>query len=265
MLRTILLKLFFGEVKFYTFHLMRYVLVLLLATACSPIYVPNTRNVPLFKEGGEFQGTIYGTSAGGEAQMGYAISDHVAVTGNYAFGSQKQTNSGDGQEFTRKNSYAELGLGLYKVKRNSRIELFAGYGMGKGTTHDQYYFFGLNNDVVATGKYNRIFIQPSIGTNNRKFNIAFTPRISLMKFTEFTTDDTNATIAKFSPPDKFQVLIEPSVTGKFHIAGNLHGIFQLGLTVPTNSDEVYYEYMPAQFAIGLQLDTSNRLRTRVYK
>jgi hypothetical protein len=201
----------------------------------------------------------------GEAQMGYAISDNVAVTGNYAFGSQKQTNSGDDQEFTRKNSYGELGLGLYKVKRNSRVELFAGYGIGKGTTHDQYYFFGLNNDVVATGKYNRIFIQPSIGTNNRKFNIAFTPRFSMMKFTEFTTDDTRATVAKFSPPDKFQLFIEPTVTGKFHLTGNVHGIFQLGLAIPTSGDEIYYEYMPAQFAVGLQIDTSNRLRTRVYK
>ena len=244
---------------------MRYVLVLLLAAACSPIYVPNTRNVPLFKEGGEFQATAYATTAGGEAQMAYAISDHLAVVGNYAMGSQKQTNPGDNKEFTRKNSYAELGLGLYKVKRHSRVELFAGYGIGKGTSHDQYYFFGLNNDVVATGTLNRIFIQPSIGTNNRKFNIAFTPRIAMVKFTEFTTDDPNAKIARFTPSGKFQVFVEPAITGKFHLAGNLHGIFQLGLDVAANQDAIDFEYMKTQFAVGIQIDTSNRLRTRVYK
>ncbi len=244
---------------------MRYVLVLLLATACSPLYVPNTRNVPLFKEGGEFQASVFGTTAGGEAQLAYAITDHIAVTGNYAYGSTKETNPGDDKEFTRKNSFGEIGFGYYKVKRNSRLELFAGYGMGQGTSHDQYYFFGLNNDVVATGKYGRIFIQPSIGTNNRKFNLAFTPRIAMVKYSEFTTEDPNSKAPKFTPPDEFQILIEPAVTGKFHLAGNLHGIFQLGLGVPVNSDKVYFAYMPAQFAVGIQIDTSNRLRTRVYK
>jgi hypothetical protein len=239
---------------------MRYVLVLLLATACSPLYVPNTRNVPLFKEGGEFQASVFGTTAGGDAQLAYAVSDHVAAIGSYSFGSKKETNPGDGTPFTRKNSYGEIGLGYYKVKRNSRWELFAGYGAGKGTSHDQYYFYGLNNDVVATGTFNKIFIQPSIGTNNRKFNIAFTPRFGMVKFTEFVTS-----VKTVKPDEKYQPFIEPAITGKFHLAGNLHGIFQLGLAVPFKGDQVYFAYMPTQFAVGIQIDTSNRLRTRVYK
>jgi len=241
---------------------MRYVLLLLLAASCSPIYVPNTRNVPLFKEGGEFQAAAYATTAGADAQLGYALTDHIAVTGNYSWGSKKETTPKD---FTRKNSYAEAGLGFYNAKRSVRVELFAGYGVGKGTAHDQYYFFGLNNDVVATGKYNRIFIQPSIGTNNRNFNIAFTPRFSMVKFTEFTTNDATAKAQKFSPPDKFEMFIEPAITGKFHLTGNLHGIFQLGVTAATNQEEIDFEYMKTQFAVGLQIDTSNRLRTKVYK
>jgi hypothetical protein len=239
---------------------MRYLLVLLLAAACSPIYVPNTRNVPLFKDGGEFQASVYGTTAGGDAQIAYAVSDHVAVIGSYSYGTQNQTNPGTKEQFTRKNSYGELGLGFYKVKRHSRLEIFGGYGIGKGTTHDQYSFFGLDNDVVATGTFNRIFIQPSIGTNNRNFNIAFTPRIAMVKFTDFTTD-----VKSVKPSDGYQTFIEPAVTGKFHLVGNLHGVFQLGLDVPVKSDAVYYEYMPAQFAVGIQIDTSNRLRTKVYK
>lgn len=81
-----------------------------------------------------------------------------------------------------------------------------------------------------------------------------------MKYTEFSSPH-NKTV---TPDEKYQLFIEPAFTGKFHLAGNLHGIFQLGLAVPTPA-EPYFEYMPLQFAVGLQVDTNNRLRTRVYK
>jgi len=235
---------------------MRYVLLLLLAASCSPLYVPNTRNVPLFKESGEFQAAVFATTAGADVQAAYAITDHVAVMGNYSRGSLKETSP----DYTRKNSFGELGLGYYRVKRHSRLEVFAGYGIGKGTSYNQYYFFGLNNDVIATGKFNRLFLQPSIGTNNKNFNLAFTPRLSWVKYTEFSAPN-NKTV---TPDEKYQLFIEPAVTGKFHLVGNLHGIFQLGLDLPTPADP-YFDYMPLQFAFGLQLDTGNRLRTKVYR
>jgi hypothetical protein len=235
---------------------MRYILVLLLAASCSPIYIPNTRNVPLFKEGGEFQAAVYGTTGGADVQAAYALSDHVALMGNYSYGSKKVKTP---LEYTRKNSFAELGLGYFKVKRHSRFELFAGYGMGQGTSYDTYYFFGLNNDVIATGKFQRIFFQPSIGSNNKNFNIAFTPRFSWMKYNEFSY-----TASTVTPDEKYQLFIEPAVTGKFHLSGNLHGIIQLGLNIASPADP-YFNYQPLQFAFGLQLDTSNRLRTKVYR
>lgn len=243
---------------------MRYVLVLLLATACSPLYVPNTRNVPLFKEGGEFQATVLGTTAGGDAQLAYAFSDHVAAIGSYSFGSRKETNPGDDTEFKRKNNYGEIGLGYFKAKRNSRLEIFAGYGTGKGTSHDQYYFYGLNNDVVATGTFNKIFIQPTIGTNNKNFNLAFTPRLSMVKFTEFVTEDVRVKDKKVKPEENYEAFIEPAGTGKFHLTGNIYGLFQLGLAIPVKG-ELYFQHMPLQFAFGIQIDTGNRLRTKVYK
>lgn len=237
---------------------MRYVLLLLLAASCSPLYVPNTRNVPLFKQSGEFQAAVFATTGGADVQAAYAVSDHVAVMGNYSHGSvNKSSPLGD---YKKKNSFGEVGLGYYKVKRHSRFELFAGYGLGKATSYDQYYFYSLNNDVIATGKFNRIFFQPSIGTNNRNFNLAFTPRLSWVKYTEFSAPN-NKTV---TPDEKYQLFIEPAVTGKFHLTGNLHGIFQLGLDIASPS-EPYFAFMPLQFAFGLQLDTNNRLRTKVYK
>lgn len=235
--------------------------LLLTATACAPLYVPNTRNVPLFREQGEFQGTIY-ASTGTELQLAYAVSDHVALMGNGSYLSQKQSE----QNYTRSQTFAEAGLGFYNVKRNMRTELFVGYGLGKGTSFAQYGFFTQHfgqKDLVATGKYNRIFIQPSIGTNHRRFNLAFTPRISLVDFTEFTSSDSGTQPEVTVKPDEnFHLFIEPALTGKFHLVGNLQGVFQLGLTLPTPND-VYFDYVPLQFSVGIQLNTGS-LRTKVY-
>jgi hypothetical protein len=239
------------------------VVVAILATSCSPLYVPATRNVPLFREQGEFQGSIYVTT-GIDAQLAYAVSDNIAVMANGSFLSNKISEPDD---YTRSNKFVEGGLGFYNVARNFRTELFAGFGVGKGTSFSQYYFFTPSfsqKDLVATGKYNRIFIQPSIGTNNRNFNLAFTPRISVVDFTEFSSNDNkpaNATVT-IKPDEKPRLFIEPALTGKFPLVGNLQGVFQLGLAVPLSGD-VYFDYIPLQFSMGIQLNTGS-LRTRVY-
>ena len=232
---------------------MRYILFLLLVVSCSPLYVPNTRNVPLFREQGEAQISGYLTSGGVDAQVAYAVTDHVAMIGSYSYGSAKRTNP----DYTRKNSFGEIGLGDFDRTRSARFEVFGGYGFGQGTSYDQYYFFGLNNTVVATGKMQRIFVQPSIGTNNRDVNFAFTPRLTWVTYSEFST-----AVATAKPKEKAQFFVEPALTGKFRLAGNIHGLFQLGLTVPVPG-EVFFDYQPLQVAIGLQIDTGG-LRTRVY-
>lgn len=232
---------------------MRCLLLLLLAASCSPIYIPNTRNAPLFREQGEAQISGYLTSGGADAQLAYALTDHVAVIGSYSYGSAKRTNP----DYTRKNSYGELGIGYYDRSRSARYEVMAGYGIGQGTSLDQYYFFGLNNTVVSTGKFHRYFLQPSIGTNNRDVNIAFSPRFTYVEFTEF------ASAAKtLKPNEKPQFFIEPAITAKFRLAGNVHGLFQLGLNVAVPS-EVFFDFQPLQAALGLQIDTGG-LRTKVY-
>ncbi len=241
---------------------MRYFLILvLLASACAPTYVPNVRNVPLFAEGGEFQGTVYVTT-GIEAQLAYALSDNVALMGNYA--RLKENNSAQG--FTRENNYYEGGLGYFKNTRSRRFELFGGYGQGNGTALGQYNFFYSTfgqQELVTDYKYTRIFIQPSIGTNNRNFNIAFTARFSLVDFTEFTAATTTIPSTTVKPTENPHLFLEPALTGRFPLIGNLNGIFQLGLNVALPSD-VYFTSVPLQAALGIQLHVGDRLRTRVY-
>jgi len=242
---------------------MRYLLILVVfVSACAPTYVPNVRNVPLFAERGEFQGTVYVTT-GIEAQLAYAVSDNVALIGNYSRLNEK--NSGQG--FTRENNYYEGGLGYFENTRSRRFELFAGYGIGSGTGLGQYNFFfskGFGQQELVTDyKYSRIFLQPSIGTNNRKFNIAFTTRFSMVDFSEFTASTATIAATTVKPTENPHLFIEPALTGKFPLVGNLNGVFQLGLNVALPSD-VYFTSVPVQAALGIQLHVGDRLRTRVY-
>lgn len=240
-------------------------LVVLLMSACSSIYIPNTRNVPLFRGAGEAQASVYLTN-GVDVQGAFSFTDNLAAMGSYSFLKQNET------DYTRKNSYGELGLGYFKNDRSYRFELFVGYGMGKGTSLANYYFyaadFGISN-IVATGTFSRIFIQPTIASNKRNFNVAFTPRISLVDFNEFTSTGPpppatqRPTPVTKKPDEKAYLFVEPALTGKFPLVGNLNGVFQLGLAVPTNSD-VYFDYEPLQVSLGIQLHVGGKLRTRVY-
>ena len=103
---------------------MRYLLILLLFASCTQLYIPNTRNAPLFREQGEAQLSAYLTGGGLEAQAAYALTDHVAAIGSYAYGQSNQTNP----DYTQKNSYGEIGLGYYDRSRSARYEIFGGYG-----------------------------------------------------------------------------------------------------------------------------------------
>jgi hypothetical protein len=246
---------FYGEVKFYTFCPMRYLTLLLLLSACSnELYVPNTRNVPLFREQGEAQISGYLCSSGIEGQGAYALTDNLAVIGSYSYLSSKETSP---VAYDRKGTYGEIGFGYFNRTRAVRFELIGGYGMGEGTTADQYYFYGVNNTVVATGKMSRYFFQPSLGSNNRNFNVALTPRFSWVNYSEFS-----AAAGTQKPNESTQMFIEPAFTAKFRLAGNLHGIIQLGMTVPVPG-EVFFNYSKMQTAIGIQIDTGG-LRTKVY-
>lgn len=241
---------------------MRFSLIILaavLATSCAPMYVPSMRNTPLFNGQGEFKGGVF-LGTGVDLQGALSLTDNIGVLGSYSFLSENRNDPVDpNQKFKRKNQYFEGGLGYYKATRNRRIEVYVGYGSGKGTTTGQYSFLGLGQqEVIVTGKYNRLFIQPSIGTNNRGFNLAFTPRISYVNFHEFQS---GPIIEK--PDEKGHLFIEPAGTARFRMGSNIYGMFQLGLNLAMPND-AFFDHVPVQAAIGIQLHLGGSLRTRNY-
>ncbi len=239
---------------------MRFLVVLMLFLAsCSPLYLPATRNAPLFDEQGEAQFSGFISSAGLEGQAAYALTDNIALTGSYAWASQKKTSNNT--DYTRKNSYAEFGLGIYNTTRSLKWEILGGYGFGESTSSDVYYFFapafGNQTETVATGKLTRIFFQPSLGTNNRGTNLSFTPKVSWVDFSEFTSGGVTV-----QPNEDPIIFLEPAVTLKMHLAGNLFAVAQVGVTFPM-SGEPYFKYQQLSASLGIQIDTGG-LRTKVY-
>jgi hypothetical protein len=111
--------------------------------------------------------------------------------------------------------------------------------------------------TIATGKMRTIFLQPTIGTNNRGTNLSFTPRVSWVDFSEF-----NSVGVSVKPNEKASILLEPAATLKFRIKGNLFGMVQLGMAVPING-EPFFKYQALQASIGVQIDTGG-LNTKVY-
>ena len=57
------------------------ILLLLIATSCSPVYVPNARNTPLFQGAGEVQVAAQ-VGQGYDVQTAVSITDHVGVMAN---------------------------------------------------------------------------------------------------------------------------------------------------------------------------------------
>jgi hypothetical protein len=234
-------------------------LVGFVAVSCAPAYISNSRNVPMFAEGGEFAASV-AVSSGVDVQTAYSLTDHIAIMANANAVIKKLTPPGK-ESFNRDHLFGEAGLGYFTRTKTMRVELYGGYGMGQGNSYESFFFFG-KSELVAKGKYSRIFIQPSIATNKKKFNLAFTVRLSMVDFSEFSTTDPAAVTPLYIPTDGMHGFLEPSLTARVHLAGNLRGFFQLGLNQPLNND-VYFNYVPLQAAIGIQIHTG-QLRTRVY-
>lgn len=223
----------------------RFLIILLVATSCAPVYVPNARNAPMFQGAGEVQVSAQ-ISRGYEAQAGVAITDHLGVIGNVAYVSSGSDDDDD-EDFIR-HSFYEGGIGYYENSDRLCYEIYAGYGRGKGTTYDTYDFFNPDEPVRATGHYQRFFIQPAIGSNHhRVFNWTGVMRFSLVDFTEFESGGQTAR------PDSDPILfIEPSFIGKINFGeSKIFANFQAGLSFPRQ--EIDFDYEPLSFAIGMGL------------
>jgi hypothetical protein len=223
-----------------------WVWLLFVMAGCTSVYVPNARNSPLLRKAGEVQASV-GFGNGLDVQGAVAVTNHIGLMANYNYldlRSSQYSSKPSNEDYSYHNFF-EAGLGYFENQDKWCYEIFAGYGRGEGASYDNYVWWGDQN-VKATGHYDRIFIQPAFGINKSRFQFSFAPRMSIVDFKEFKTDASTFTIHE-NP--KF--FFEPAVLGRMNLMNNrcFFG-FQLGFSVPVASD-VFYEYRPVQFSAGL--------------
>jgi hypothetical protein len=109
----------------------KFFVLLLVASSCAPVYVPNVRNSPLFSKAGEFQGSVqFGN--GLDLQGAVSVTNHIGVMANYSFAERNKNNYDPDDELGyHYHKFLEGGLGYYENQGNWCYEIFAGYGKGE--------------------------------------------------------------------------------------------------------------------------------------
>jgi hypothetical protein len=224
----------------------KFILIALIISSCAPVYVPNARNAPLFTKAGEFQGSIqFGN--GIDAQGAVAVTNNIGLMGNFSYADNKSPDPDDLDDYHR-HKFFEGGIGYFQNEGKWCYEIFAGYGKGEGSSYDTYDFWTTTDaPVMATGKFERFFIQPAFGLNKKIMHVAFVPRISLVDFNEFSSDDN---VAPYIANDDPKVFLEPAVIGRVNLMDNhMFFTFQTGFSIPVS--KTYYEHRPFYVSTGI--------------
>jgi len=223
------------EVSFYIIMLFS---LLGFLSSCSPEYIPNMVNTPVFSNKGEFQATVATGTSNFDAHLGYAITDNIAViaSGSYA----DQTN--DTTDEFHKHLILEGGLGYYKnLSDAGRIEVFGGYGIGQIQTLEDFGSLGFESVDV---NYNKIFLQPGVGAVTDFFDGSFATRLSIIQM----LPSENSTIT-----ESWHMFIEPVVTAKIGYR-YVKAVIQIGYSFPVNADNIDYEHQNLILNFGLNIN-----------
>ena len=157
--------------------------VAIMLSGCGPdLYIPNMTNITRVQNKGDLEinaGTVlFADMPAFEMQGAYAASDHLVLICNSSLMSIRS-----GGELRQNHYFVEGGAGYYSTflprqygQDAGHIALITGYGFGKALDHF--------NGNRYTGRYQRVFLQPSVGLGNSYFNLSFATRFSAVYFSE---------------------------------------------------------------------------------
>jgi len=145
-----------------------YLFLVIFSVGCAPLYTPNIIHAPLFLQKNDADIQLGIGTCGYDAQVAYAPTNYLGVMVNSSFKNKETTDT----NFYHKHNFLEVGLGYYgKIGAAGRFECYAGYGNAQAESFMDG-FYGL-----VKGRYNRFFIQPSIGAKTDVFEGAFSLRV----------------------------------------------------------------------------------------
>jgi hypothetical protein len=215
----------------------------LIITSCSPVYVPNLRNSPMFTKGGEFQAGVQ-IGNGIEAQSAISVTKHIGAIGNFSYidRTSVDTDGNTSNDKYLRHKFYEAGIGYFDNDGPMFFEIFGGYGKGEGASYNDYIF---TSTSAKSGKYERYFLQPAFGLNKKAMHISFVPRLSAVDFSEFS-DETTTIIINQDP--KF--FFEPAFVGRVNMAHNrFFFAFQVGASLSMSGD-LYFNHRVFQSSMG---------------
>ena len=234
------------------------VVLLLLVSACSSMYLPNVPATPMFTNAG--QGFISGhmnPKGNISANTGVAITDNFAVIGAGSYKDNKTPNN-DFKQFLY-----EGGLGYFTHigdSKRSILEFYVGYGIGSTKEIDKRASItGTNPVAIKEMDFNKIFAQANFSSKRKnkisvfgkKRNLTYGTaiRISRIKMDRFELN--------FAPgPKEENLFIEPIFFTKL----NLNKNFQLQYSNGWNIGLMDNEYLTpgnAVFTLGINYNFGN--------
>jgi hypothetical protein len=171
--------------------------------SCRTVYAPNAVNVPLFQEKGQVKAAI----ATNNLQVATAVSDHVGLMVNGYLNDYKS----DDKSFRNNGKGAEIGIGYFGQTSHRIIyEAYAGAGLYNVKIRESDNAKTFDSDAM---KY---FVQPAVGWVNQYFEIAISPRLSVIKYaqpeiTGYSIQEQNANYFDIVN-NKAHAFLEPTLT-----------------------------------------------------
>jgi len=223
-----------------TIFLLGAVALVMTMFSCSPEYIPNMVNSPMFNEKGEVQGNLAAGVSGTDLQLAYAVSDHIAIMANGSFYDETSDTTDD---FHRHTLY-EVGAGYYDlIGGHGRYEIFGGVGTGK---IKGYWEDSPLDNPVSDARFFKFFVQPAIGLRSDYADGSIGSRWVLVR-TDYNEEEPEAQ-AGFHP------FFEPFIMGRLGFR-NIKLVSQLGFSIPVGQ-EVPFDYQPFMFNVGLHVNIS---------
>lgn len=225
----------------------------ILVSSCSSIYMPNVPATPMFKSAGEvYLGGHFNAKGNVSANIGAAVSDHIAIIAN---GSTVNTGSNN-NDFYRQ-WLTEGGIGYFTTlgKEGRQVfEVYAGYGVGNSKDFEQRAsIYGYELVEAREMNFDKIFLQVNYSSTRKKkinifgdkkeLNYGTAIRLSRVGMKEFWINDVAA-------PMEENFFIEPLFYTRMQLVNGLQLQYTNGFNIGLNNNE-YLKAGNSVFTLGL--------------
>ncbi|MFT6814329.1 MAG: hypothetical protein ACJAZ3_000215 [Sphingobacteriales bacterium] len=228
---------------YYSRQTILFLSLVFLCSSCCSSYIPRAVYAPSFTKSNEFDSEIKVGTGGNTVQLGYAITDNIAITSGAQFIERDRLTVGD--SCFHKQKFFDINPGYYYSNdQGLRMSIYAGVGFGSTINK----FRDTQNSDIKTinNDYAQFMIQPSIGFSSNFAEISLTLRTSIVNYGK----DREASSVFGS--EESVAYFDPALTLKLG-GKNVKVVNQIGLTVPIGEIDIKSVLFPLTYNLGLNI------------